>query len=394
MKVLHLVSSMDPKMGGVCQAIRMIVKGLTELGVHNEVASLDATDAQFLAHDTFTTHSLGPSVGPWAYAPALRAWLKQNLASFDVVIVHGLWLYHGFAAYQEVRELRKKKALTQPKLFVMPHGMLDPYFQRAVGRKLKAYRNIIYWKLLEKQLINFADGLLFTCEEEQRLAQLPFTPYRPKQELVVGLGVESPPTFTTAMREAFLAYCPSLRNQPYLLFLSRIHEKKGVEMLLQAYAHLSDNSSGPVPALVIAGPGLDTTYGKRMQQLATNSPHAANILFPGMLMGNQKWGAFFGCEAFVLPSHQENFGIAVVEALGCAKPVLISNQVNIWAEIIAANGGLVAADTEEGTTALLAQWQELAQDKQQQMASAAYTAFTTSFAAETTSKKMLAAFAS
>jgi glycosyltransferase involved in cell wall biosynthesis len=72
-----------------------------------------------------------------------------------------------------------------------------------------------------------------------------------------------------------------------------------------------------------------------------------------MLEGDAKWGAFYGCEAFVLPSHQENFGISVVEALACDKPVLISNKVNIWREIAQDGAGLVEADSVDGTARLL-----------------------------------------
>jgi len=77
------------------------------------------------------------------------------------------------------------------------------------------------------------------------------------------------------------------------------------------------------------------------------------------LSGDAKWGAFYGCEAFILPSHQENFGIAVVEALACGKPVLISNQVNIWREIESAGGGIVAEDSLAGTRELLKRWKDV-----------------------------------
>jgi glycosyltransferase involved in cell wall biosynthesis len=97
-----------------------------------------------------------------------------------------------------------------------------------------------------------------------------------------------------------------------------------------------------------------------MQALVAGSPVLREaVLFPGMLTGDAKWGAFHGCEAFILPSHQENFGIAVVEALACGKPVLISDQVNIWREIEAAGGGVVRPDTAAGTHELLAHWQQL-----------------------------------
>ncbi len=118
-----------------------------------------------------------------------------------------------------------------------------------------------------------------------------------------------------------------------------------------------------MPALVVAGPN-DSTYAAEMLRLAgqlnlrvtygeTDSSDHPQVYFPGMLQGHAKWGAFYGCSAFVLPSHQENFGIAVVEALACGKQVLISNQVNIFHEIETSYAGLVANDTLEGTISLL-----------------------------------------
>lgn len=383
MRVLHVVPEMDPRMGGVCQAVRTIIAGLSELAVHNEVVSLDPTDAAFLKNDPFTVHALGAGKGPWGYNPHLVPWLVSHLPQFDAVVVHGLWLFYGHAVRRAQRQLQAQRTAGQtlPKVFVMPHGMLDPYFQRASGRRLKAIRNTLYWKLLEQQLINTADALLFTCEEERRLATQPFRPYRPQRTVVVGLGVEEPPQQREAMNQALLAKCPELAGEPYLLFLSRIHEKKGVELLLQAYAAVSQQARAAAPTalvaasgeaaeeltpalklprLLVAGPGLDTPYGQRMQALVADSPELRSaVSFPGMLTGDAKWGAFYGCEAFVLPSHQENFGIAVVEALACGKPVLISDQVNIWREIEGAGGGAVRPDTATGTHELLAHWQQL-----------------------------------
>ncbi len=412
MKILHVVPEMDPKMGGVCQAVRTIITGLTETGVHNEVVSLDAPEAAFLGDDSFTTHAMGPGEGPWSHSAKLVPWLVENAPEFDVIIVHGLWLFYGYAVRKAMQTLKQQRpAGSIPKLFVMPHGMLDPYFQRATGRKLKALRNYMYWKLVEGKLINEADGLLFTCEEECRLAREPFSPYRPKKELVVGLGVEAPPVYTDAMRNAFLAKCPELNGQPFLLFLSRIHEKKGVDLLVNAYAQLvnaaattgvlepattgEDGNLGsfgdtPLPRLVIAGPGLDTAYGQNIQQSAANvSDKQAAVVFPGMLTGDAKWGAFYLCEAFVLPSHQENFGIAIVEALACGKPVLISNQVNIWREIEQGGGGLVTDDTPNGTQQALDFWTALPATEKACMGRKAQQSFLNDFAVPRAANRLL-----
>ena len=376
MRILHLIASMDPRLGGVCQAVRATVAGLTALDVENEVASLDAPDADWSQNDSFPVHALGPGWGPWSYSAQLLPWLREHLPRFDAVVLHGLWLYPGYALRRALRQLAGQR----PRIFVMPHGMLDPYFQLVSSRRLKAWRNQLYWQLIERKVVNEADGLLFTCETERLLAHEPFAPYRPRRELVVGLGVPEPPPYVPAMQTAFRAQCPELQDRPYLLFLSRIHEKKGVDLLVQAHSQLAAKADGP--ALVLAGPGLETPYGQAIQQLTTR-PIASHLLFPGMLTGDAKWGAFYGCEAFVLPSHQENFGIAVVEALACGKPVLISNQVNIWREVADASAGLVADDTAAGTRELLTRWGQATVKEKQAMSGQARQLYDQQYALET-----------
>jgi len=365
MRILHVIAGMDPKLGGVCQALKTIIMGLAEHEVHNEVVSLDEVNAPFLNDSTVTVHAIGRGSGPWKYNKRLIPWLLVNLTFFDVVIMHGLWVYPGYALSKAIKKLNNDAGGLVPKLMVMPHGMLDPYFQTAPGRKWKAIRNTIYWKLFESKLVNEADGVLFTCEEEMRLANIPFKPYNPKRTFIVGLGVESPPLYSVDMRDAFSKRCYGL-NARYLLFLSRIDEKKGVDLLIHAYQALLENvdrnaeqNEASLPKLVIAGPGLETPYGLKIHQMVLqNERLRESIIFTGMLSGNAKWGAFYGCDAFILPSHQENFGIAVVEALACGRPVLITSQVNTWREIHEAGACFVANDTLEGTIRLLEMWRD------------------------------------
>jgi glycosyltransferase involved in cell wall biosynthesis len=328
--------------------------------------------------------------------------------------VHGLWLYQSYAVSKALQQYKQKQLNSSaPLLFVMPHGMLDPYFQKASSRKLKAIRNWMYWKLIEAKVVNEADGILFTCKAELELARKSFRPYHPKRKINVGYGILAPPLFKPSMKKAFYENCPDLDQQPFILFLSRIHKKKGIDLLLKAYALLvqkieklnkqvesnKNSSKGKaitgsnnrqVPKLVIAGPGLDTHYGVKLQQtVATSKELKETVHFLGMLSGEAKWGAFYACEAFVLPSHQENFGIAVVEALACAKPVLISNQVNIWREIEAAECGLVADDTLKGTVQLLEGWFNLEQEDKGTMSKKALITYEKQFAISTAVESFL-----
>jgi glycosyltransferase involved in cell wall biosynthesis len=115
----------------------------------------------------------------------------------------------------------------------------------------------------------------------------------------------------------------------------------------------------------------------------------ASIIWPGMLTGDAKWGALYRAKAFVLPSHQENFGIAVVEALACVTPVLISNQVNIWQEIEADRAGLVANDTLEGTQQLFQKWDNLSPLEKKAMTQAAKDSYSNRFGVVNAAKTLL-----
>lgn len=414
MNILRVIGSMHPSSGGPCQGIRNALPELKKLGLQNEVVSLDDPASGFPGEDPFPIFPLGPGKGPWCYSDKLIPWLLENLARFDVVIVHGLWLYHSYAVMKALRLLRNQAKESShsgnvPKCYIMPHGMLDPYFQRAPERRVKAIRNWVFWKIIEAKTVSQADGLLFTCETELRLARKSFYPYQPKREINIGYGIAEPPLYSQPMQMAFEQQCPGLNGDPYFLFIGRIHEKKGVDLLIKAYLdvrskymlHKMDNAMAEtgqeeeterlnenwnyrkeqIPNLVIAGPGLDTNYGLKIQQLVKENPVLpGSVYFPGMLSGNAKWGAFYGCEAFILPSHQENFGIAVVEALACGKPVLISDQVNLCNMILSNGAGMVAADTLQGTQSLLEFFLQLSDEEKGKIGNNAFSLYQQQFA--------------
>jgi glycosyltransferase involved in cell wall biosynthesis len=327
---------MNPKRGGVCQVLRNLNPYLIEKGIDVEIVSLDNNEDDFGIQDDFIIHRIGSGKTSYQYQPKLVKWLNDNILRFDYVIGHGLWQYPNYALNKVIKSLKKQNNKV-PKVIVMPHGMLDPYFQKSPERKWKALRNEIVWSLIEKKCINQADIIFFTCNEEMRLAATTFTDYKPLKVANVGLGIQPPPDNTENFKEAFYNKCPKLKDERYFLFLSRIDEKKGVDLLINAYNELSEKNSD-LPNLVIAGP-LENEYAEEMVKLASNNQ---KIHFAGMLKDMAKWGAFYNCEAYLLPSHQENFGIAIVEAMACKKPVLITKNINIWSEIIKGDGGWIA----------------------------------------------------
>jgi len=366
MRILHLTNSMNPAFGGLSAVLCALVPALNGLGHFSEIVSLDPPDAPFLPLIPASVHALGPVRSGFGYAVRLQPWLHAHAAGFDVVIVHGLWQYHGLAAH---RVLSRRGS---PRYYVFPHGMLDPWFKRTYP--LKHVRKWFYWWCAERRILRSAAAVLFTCEEERRLARQSFagSSYR---ERVVSFGTEAPPAPLMGQRAAFFDRCPPARYRACWLFLARIHPKKGADLLIDAYSACAARGT-ELPLLIMAGPCADADYLRRLQDRAAATCPPGSVLWPGMLAGDAKWGALRAAEAFVLPSHQENFGIAVVEALACGTPALISDQVNIWREITGDGAGLAGPDTVAGTLDLLEQWLALGESARTRMRQAALETFT------------------
>lgn len=353
-KILHIVDGLDPSLGGVAKAVESMVNGLEDKSYTNHILSLDNERHIQFSEEKTKLFIIGEGKGPWNYNNKLKTWLSSNFKEYAVVILHGLWLHKNFCAYQ----IFKKQINTE--LFIMPHGMLDPYFQDTDSRKLKALRNKLYWQFIEKHIINNSSGLLFTCEEEKLLARTTFTGYNPKKEHVVSLGVED-------IARSLQINNDPISRLPYYLYLSRIHEKKGLDLLVSAYKKLiEDTNVDEIPQLIIAGPGEDSAFGQALKNKIHESPILLEkIKFVGLVLGQKKVSMISNAELFILPSHQENFGIAIVEALACSTPVLISDKVNIWREIKEGGGGIIAEDNHNSVDIHLKQWFDLAAAKKE-----------------------------
>jgi glycosyltransferase involved in cell wall biosynthesis len=193
---------------------------------------------------------------------------------------------------------------------------------------------------------------------------------------VVNYGTRRAEGSAEAQREAFFQRFPHLRGKRLLLFLSRIHPKKGCDLAIRAFSAVL--ARRPDWHLVVAGPD-QVGLRPALAEIAEESGVSARITWAGMLTGDAKSGAFRAAEVFLLPSHQENFGIAVSEALAHGLPVLISNKVNIWREVQADEGGLVGEDDLAGTCELLRTWETMPESQKGLMREAALKCFCSRF---------------
>ena len=382
MRILFVIRTLDPAWGGPVEGLRNLTAQAIRRGYEVEVACGDPPTAPWLVHWDLKVHVSGTgSLRRYGLSSGLDAWLVDNLRRFDAVVVHSIWMYFSYAVWKATRR-------TGTPYFLFIHGALDPWFKRTYP--LKHIKKAIYWKLFEHRVPRDAEKVLFTTEEEMVLAERAFLPWvcRP---VVTGYGIVRP-----GIPEAFdkTRYIRTLTeehrlvaNRRFILFLARVQEKKGIDLLLKAYAAAKNvHKVLRNIALVIAGPGEKKTF-EQLGRLASSLGIANDVVWSGPLYGNNKWNAMRGAEAYVLPSHQENFGISVVEALACGLPVLVSDKVNIWREIEASRAGLVAPDDVEGTTRLLTQWAARTGEEKQEMAANARQCFSRHFDIEVTSER-------
>jgi glycosyltransferase involved in cell wall biosynthesis len=366
LRILNLIRSLDPVHGGPAEGLRHGVAATRRLGHLEEVLTLDAPGAPWLQGFPAPTHALGPARGTFGYTPRLLPWLRQHAWGYDAVVVHGLWQYHGLAA---------RRALVGGPVpyFVYTHGMLDPWFKREYP--VKHAKKWLYWMAAEQAVLRDAAAVLFTTQQESLLAPQTFRHYHAHHQ-VVGYGLALDPTARAAQAQDFLALHPALQGKRIVLFLARLHAKKGCDLLIEAFAAVA--AQDPRLQLVMAGPDSHGLQAP-LQQLAQRLGIGDRVTWTGMLGGQAKWGALRAAEVFVLPSHQENFGIAVAEALAVGLPTLLSQQVNIWREVVDGGAGLAADDTVAGTRQLLQQWLDLTPAQQAVMRAATVTCFVRHF---------------
>jgi len=357
------------------EGVRQIARAAQAWGQKTTVATLDTPGAPFLEGNSFVAVPLGPGRLKYGYSSRLLPWLRAHVNEFDVVIVNGIWQYSSFAVWRALHGAKTP-------YFVFPHGMLDPYFKRTFP--LKHLKKWLYWPWAEYRVLRDARAVLFTCEEERLLARQSFGLYD-ANELVTGYGTAPPPFDAESARAAFFSSFPALRGKRLILFLSRIHPKKGCDLLIDAFATIA--GIDPCWHLVIAGPG-DEALMRRLQAQAIARGLDRRVSWTGMLRGEHKWGAIYAAEVFALTSHQENFGIAAAEALACGTPVLISDKVNIWREITSDGAGFAAPDTAQGARQLLQSWNALDEHARRRMGHAAKKCFDRRFDIRTVARAL------
>ena len=247
-----------------------------------------------------------PKFGAWI-APKAAAMLRQQVSKSDIVHLHGVWDPIVWKAAALARGARVPYIVT-------PHGMLDPWCLQQ--SKLKKQVAML---VTTRRMLSRAASLHLLNDDESRLIE-PLNLPTPRRVIPNGVFLEEieplPP------QGSFFALHPQLHQQPYILFISRLHHKKGLDYLAKAFGLIARKDSNV--RLVVAGP--DGGEQANFERLVREEGVAERVHLVGPIYGRDKLAALRDATCFCLPSRQEGFSVAITEAIGCGVPVVISEN--------------------------------------------------------------------
>jgi glycosyltransferase involved in cell wall biosynthesis len=344
MKVLHAISGLDPVNGGPTFALMGLAEAQVRAGLDVSIAVTWQTqrgneEMDWLRARGVKVHAIGPARGKLSKYPELEKVVDDHVGAADVVHVHALWedIQH-FAA-------RAAQRLGKPYVWT-PHGMLSPWAFDS-GTVVNRVGKRLFMALRVRKNLERAAALNFTTQAERDLAaRLKLSP----PAIIEPVGIDLAEFENLPPRGAFRAKW-NLAERPMLLFLGRLSPQKGLDVLIPAFAQLCDAGA----ALVLAGPDYDN-YTAVVKSLVGRHKLGERVVFTGMLKGRERIEALVDADLFVLASRHENFGIVVAEAMACGVPCVISQEVNIWRDVVDAGAGGAAAPEAGAFAAEVEKW--------------------------------------
>lgn len=330
MKVLHVIPSIGPARGGPSVVIRTMARSQAGQGLEVHVASTDDNGPERLdtsLSPSFTERGVKYWLFPrqtrfYTFSLPMTAWLWKHAVDYDVIHIHALFSYSSIAAAW----CAKRAGVPY---IVRPLGTLNHWGMNHRRPWLKK----LSFRLIESWILRNAVAVQYTSEQEVNEAGQLNVPHL---ALLVPNPVDLPKPRTS--RGEFRSLFPNLAGKTIVLFLSRLDAKKGIDLLLPAFARIRVNH--PEAVLVLAGNG-DPELVEGLQQQAGRLGLGDGLLWAGFLEGAKKQNAYADADIFVLPSYSENFGVAVVEAMGAGLPAVVSDQIGIHDQIAAAGAGIV-----------------------------------------------------
>lgn len=327
MKILHVAASLDPEYGGPVEVVTGLTQALAKKGVEVSVfapsgndkgiytSNLEGVKVRFFLTDFFSKFWL-------SHSPSLAKTLMKEASSFDLIHIHEIWHHPSYSAYRAARSARKPFIITI-------HGELEPWCLRH-----KAFKKKIYSVLIQRKILKEASALhAITKEEVNNISSFVAN----KNVLHVPNGLNPEQWKQLPGRALLENLYPQVKGKKVILFLGRIHPKKGLDILARSFGKISREQKDV--CLLIVGPN-DSEYQNKVEKMIETEGILDKVIFTGMLTGHAKMAALSGADIFVLSSYSEGFSIAILQAMICGLPVIVTHQCN-FPEIEEIKAGVV-----------------------------------------------------
>lgn len=339
MRVLHVVPSVAARTGGTASAVVELCRGLSECGVDSTVYATDLAEppqARAGRHRVVTVSELPPGADAidlrtfptrepkrLAYSPELARALARDAPKADVVHIHSLFLYPQFAGYRAAARAGTPHV-------VSPHGCLDPFMRRR-GRARKRLNDLVW----QRSMLRDARAIHFGADDEAALAA----------DVAPGVARAVVPNAIDVAAFSGGSGGTSFRHRrlnghagPVVMHFGRIARKKGLDVLLRAFA-----ASAPEDALLVAVGPDDDGLAPELRRLASSLGVARRLALLGPVYGIERAEALAAADVWALASHSEGCSTATLEALAAGRPMLVSTGVSLAKELAAENAAVVAA---------------------------------------------------
>jgi glycosyltransferase involved in cell wall biosynthesis len=310
-----------------------MARSLTRLGVRVDVVTTDDNGPGSRAEvalgipvqrDGWNAFYFPKQTEFYKYSRPLSRWLAEHVRDYDVIHIHALFSFSSTSAARHARRTGVPYA-------VRPLGVLNQWGRENRRRCLKA----LSMRFVEGPILRHAAAMHYTSEAERREAEQAGAEAR---AIVIPIGIDTEPFQTAPDAELFLRRFPEARGKQLVLFLSRLDPKKGLDLLLPAFAELQRGH--PDTMLVLAGTG-ETDFVESLHVMARQLGIANSIIWTGFVTGADKLAAFAASSVFALPSYSENFGIALVEAMAAGIACVTTEGVAVSEDIRSRSAGLV-----------------------------------------------------
>ncbi len=348
MKVLHVIPSINPLRGGPTYAVINTVKALRKIGIDSQILTVNDYTHADTKEESLTSFSqedipiyifndlrilnhltlLGRDKA-FLFSYEATIWLWNNISNYDLIETRYLFSYLPESA-------RMISRIKQTPYIAHPTGMLDKWALSQSQFKKKVYK-----KLIGYQNLNNASAIQCSSvgeKEDIRQYGISSPPIH-----VIPLGVDIPQKQEDSKKLLFDKYNISI-NSPVILFISRLHPKKRVELLLNSL-HIINNKNIKFH-LIIAGHG-EKQYTEQLKLLVKSLRIQNKVTFTGFVTGYSKTILYQASDIFVLPSYSENFGVVIAEAMAASLPVILTPGIQISKMIADANAGVIVKDTPE-----------------------------------------------